>query len=177
MDPPRALSGHLATILGPVCRVADSNCIWQDPGSISNFNILGNWVGHHHIISTSTWGKNHKMQTSHTINATTKVSDPQTATTTYWSAEIACQVVLPGRAFLRRLIDLTIGLRLPHHHRRLTVGSRLDLEMWLRFLQSFKGKCFFPRRSVDNHRFLALIHRCGTELSMDNGLRSGPAII
>jgi hypothetical protein len=55
----------------------------------------------------------------------------------------ACQVVLPGRAFLRRLIDLTIGLRLPHHHRRLTVGSRLDLELWLQFLQSFNGKCFF----------------------------------
>ena len=27
----------------------------------------------------------------------------------------ACQVVLPGRAFLRRLFDLTRGLQKPHH--------------------------------------------------------------
>ena len=31
----------------------------------------------------------------------------------------ACSVVLPGRAFLRRLIDLTLGLRSPHHYVRL----------------------------------------------------------
>ena len=31
----------------------------------------------------------------------------------------ACQVVPPGRTFLRRLIHLTIGLKKPFHHRRL----------------------------------------------------------
>ena len=28
-----------------------------------------------------------------------------------------CLVVVPGRAFLRRLIDLTKGVRKPHHHK------------------------------------------------------------
>ena len=32
----------------------------------------------------------------------------------------ACSVIVPGRAFLRRLIDLTMGIRRPHHHVRLT---------------------------------------------------------
>ena len=32
----------------------------------------------------------------------------------------ACSVVVPGRAFLRRLIDLTIGIRHPHFLIRLT---------------------------------------------------------
>ena len=32
----------------------------------------------------------------------------------------ACSVVLPGRAFLRRLIDLTIGIARPQHFIRLT---------------------------------------------------------
>ena len=27
----------------------------------------------------------------------------------------ACSVIVPGRAFLRRLIDLTIGIKAPHH--------------------------------------------------------------
>lgn len=33
----------------------------------------------------------------------------------------ACSVVPPGRTFLRRLIDLTIGLKKPYHHRRLNL--------------------------------------------------------
>ena len=31
-----------------------------------------------------------------------------------------CSVVLPGRAFLRRLFDLTKGVRRPHHRIRLS---------------------------------------------------------
>lgn len=29
-----------------------------------------------------------------------------------------CSVIVPGRAFLRRMIDLTVGVRRPHHHIR-----------------------------------------------------------
>ena len=32
-----------------------------------------------------------------------------------------CSVVIPGHAFLRRLIDLTSGLTRPYHHIRLSV--------------------------------------------------------
>ena len=55
----------------------------------------------------------------------------------------ACSVIVPGRAFLRRLIDLTMGIRRPHHHVRLTREVKLDLQVWEEFLHSFNGKAFF----------------------------------
>ena len=54
-----------------------------------------------------------------------------------------CQVIVPSRAFLRRLIDLTMGIRQPHHHIRLCKGSKQDLLLWMRFLDDFNGKSFF----------------------------------
>ena len=54
-----------------------------------------------------------------------------------------CQVIVPGRAFLRRLIDLTKGVRHPHHHIRLCKGSKQDLLLWIQFLDEFNGKSFF----------------------------------
>lgn len=54
-----------------------------------------------------------------------------------------CSVVLPGRAFLRRLIDLTIGLQRPHHHIRLNKDAKADLQVWMRFLVGFNGRAFF----------------------------------
>ena len=38
-----------------------------------------------------------------------------------------CSVVVPGRAFLRRLIDLTSGLTRPHHHIRLNREAKQDI--------------------------------------------------
>ena len=38
-----------------------------------------------------------------------------------------CQVIVPGRAFLCRLIDLTKGIRQPHHRICLCKGSKQDL--------------------------------------------------
>ena len=38
----------------------------------------------------------------------------------------ACSVVVPGRAFLRRLIDLTKGVMLPHYRIRLTKSIKAD---------------------------------------------------
>ena len=58
----------------------------------------------------------------------------------------ACSVVVPGRAFLRRLIDLTMGCYKPHHHIRLT-QAKLDLGVWLDFLTHFNGRSFF----LDEH--------------------------
>ncbi|XP_068761640.1 uncharacterized protein [Montipora capricornis] len=54
-----------------------------------------------------------------------------------------CSVVLPGRAFLRRLIDLTKGVRLPHHRIRITEACRRDLQVWLQFFRDFNGCTFF----------------------------------
>ena len=38
----------------------------------------------------------------------------------------ACKVVVPGRAFLRRLINLTIGIKSPNHLVRLTLQARAE---------------------------------------------------
>ena len=43
----------------------------------------------------------------------------------------ACSVVVPGRAFLRRLIDLTKGITSAHHFIRLKKAVKADLELWL----------------------------------------------
>ena len=55
----------------------------------------------------------------------------------------ACSVVVPGRAFLRRLIDLTKGIKFPHHFIRLTKSVKADLVIWQSFLDEFNGRSFF----------------------------------
>ena len=52
----------------------------------------------------------------------------------------ACRVVSPGRAFLRRLHDLTKNTFNKSHHIRLTKASRLDLQAWNTFLTDFNGQ-------------------------------------
>ena len=59
-----------------------------------------------------------------------------------------CCVVVPGRAFLRRLIDLTRGVRKPNHHVRLTKEIKYDLQVWLNFLRSYNGNSFFLAYSI-----------------------------
>ena len=55
----------------------------------------------------------------------------------------ACSVVVPGRAFLRRLIDLTICVRAPHFLIRLSREVKEDLRVWQTFLSGFNGRSFF----------------------------------
>lgn len=57
--------------------------------------------------------------------------------------QFATSVVVPGRPFLRRLIDLTKGIRKPSYKIRLNSGGRADLNMWSEFLDRFNGKSFF----------------------------------
>ena len=53
--------------------------------------------------------------------------------------QFACSVVVPGRPFLRRLIDLSIGVKSPWHRISLTKDAKHDLQVWLEFL-----KILFP---------------------------------
>ena len=69
------------------------------------------------------------------------------------SLNFCCSVVLPGRAFLRRLFDLTKGVAKPYHFVRLTKGTKEDLRLWLTFLENFNGKSFFH-----DSRFLSSDH-------------------
>ena len=63
----------------------------------------------------------------------------------------ACQVILPGRAFLRRLIDLTIGKEAPHHWIKITSAID-DLLVWLEFLRQHNGKVVFvDEKVISNH--------------------------
>ena len=45
-----------------------------------------------------------------------------------------CKAIIPGRPFVRRLYMAGKGLKKPHHHTKITKGIRLDLAMWLEFL-------------------------------------------
>ena len=68
----------------------------------------------------------------------------------------ACTVVVPGRAFLRRLIDLTIGIRHPHFLIRLTREVKEDLKVWQQFLSGFNGRSFFLSVDWANSHHLKL---------------------
>lgn len=55
------------------------------------------------------------------------------------SLNFVCKAVGPGRAFLRRLIDLTRGVHKAHHRIRISKGAKADLLAWWEFLLHFNG--------------------------------------
>jgi hypothetical protein len=60
----------------------------------------------------------------------------------------ACRVVVPGRTFLRRMIDLLCCFRHRDHPIRLNVEFRRDLQWWLSFFQEWNGVSFFLSPAV-----------------------------
>ena len=56
----------------------------------------------------------------------------------------AAFVVLPGRTFLRRMIDTMSLAKLPHHNVRLTTEFRSDLHWWASFLPLWNGRSILP---------------------------------
>ena len=54
-----------------------------------------------------------------------------------------CTVVYPGRCFLRRLYNLSVGLSNKYATVKLSAEVKDDLGMWLEFLSEFNGKNFF----------------------------------
>jgi len=57
--------------------------------------------------------------------------------------QFATKVIFPGRAFLRRIINLTIGIKKPHHHITLNNEAQQDITCWLSFLTQFNGVSVF----------------------------------
>ena len=51
----------------------------------------------------------------------------------------ACQVVVPGKAFCRRLIDSTRNVKESWHRIRVSVEMKADLQVWLTFLKDYNG--------------------------------------
>ena len=75
----------------------------------------------------------------------------------------ACRVVVAGRTFLRRLIDLTKGVQNPHNYIRLNNEARKDLAAWKLFLDQFNG-CFMclPNRWVSSNSLKLFTDASGT---------------
>ena len=55
----------------------------------------------------------------------------------------SCKVVIPARAFLRHLINLTAGVSRPFYHISLNQSAKADLQAWECFLQNFNGRALF----------------------------------
>ncbi len=54
--------------------------------------------------------------------------------------QFSTTVVRSGKAFLRRLIDLTCHVTKPDYKIRITRSVREDLEVWLTFLKNYNGR-------------------------------------
>ncbi len=52
----------------------------------------------------------------------------------------ACRTGVPGRPFLRCLIDCTHGITYPHHFVTLNSEARADISAWFEFLNHYNGK-------------------------------------
>lgn len=72
------------------------------------------------------------------------------------SLNFATRVIVPGRPFLRRLINSTKGITNPHHHLRVNKGMRKDLDMWLEFFKHFNGISVFHDRFWVNNQDVEL---------------------
>ena len=57
--------------------------------------------------------------------------------------QFACKVVVPGRTFLQRIINLTSGVPSRFHHIRLNREFFKDINMWKVFLTDWNGRSFF----------------------------------
>ena len=55
----------------------------------------------------------------------------------------ACQAVMGGRFFLRRILDAVNSLKQSYHKCKLTAAFKLDVKWWLSFLDRFNGKVYY----------------------------------
>ena len=68
----------------------------------------------------------------------------------------ACRVVVPGRAFLRRVYALTQKVKKHYHHVKITRQVRSDFQTWYDFLSEYSGRSFFLLDAVHMDRALQL---------------------
>ena len=65
-----------------------------------------------------------------------------------------CRCIVPGRAFLTRLYSMAPSKLKPHHHVRVSLENKLDLQVWEKFLSSPRVYCrpfmdFQPYTAMD----------------------------
>ena len=68
--------------------------------------------------------------------------------------QFATLIILQGKAFTRRLIDTTIGVKKPFHYVTVNVEARADIRMWYLFFKYHNGKTLFL--STTKHSSLSL---------------------
>ena len=66
--------------------------------------------------------------------------------------QFAVRVVIPGKPFIRRLIDTIIGVSVPFHYVTLNSEAQKDIAMWQTFLDYYNGKSFFIKDYVSSHQ-------------------------
>ena len=71
----------------------------------------------------------------------------------------ACSVIQPGRAFLRRHVDLTLGVKEANHKIRLNREVKEDLKIWLSFFSNFNGKFNFHGGQMAAFSQIEPVHR------------------
>jgi len=64
------------------------------------------------------------------------------------SLSFACKVIVPGRPFLARLINLSCTVKALHQFIYLNSNVKADVSMWHSFLDSWNGKTFFLSKTV-----------------------------
>ncbi len=72
--------------------------------------------------------------------------------------QFATTFVKVGKAFLRHLYDLTIGVSKLYHKIRLNSSAKEDLKMWVTFLREFNGKSIIYEPS--RIKFHQHVYRC-----------------
>ncbi len=60
--------------------------------------------------------------------------------------QYSTSVVRCGKAFLRRLINMQIGMSKPYALVRITEGARADLDLWKQFLNDYNGRNIISER-------------------------------
>ena len=55
----------------------------------------------------------------------------------------ACQIIIPARAFSRRLYNLSIGVKKSYYKIKMTKEVKADLRVWKIFLEEYNYKTFF----------------------------------
>ena len=74
--------------------------------------------------------------------------------------QFATSIILPGKAFTRRLIDTTIGVKKPFHYVTVNVEARADIRMWYLFFKYHNGKTLFLSTTKHSSLSLNLFHGC-----------------
>ena len=68
----------------------------------------------------------------------------------------ATTVITAGRPFIRRLIDLTLGIKKPHYYIRVSKEAKKDIRVCLQFFAQHNGKTFFRLRHAESSATLNL---------------------